>query len=38
MEIEGRPEHYIATGKFVCLQHPIDFTAKTGPDSKEVTL
>ena len=28
LEINGRREHYVATGKFVCLRRPVYFTAK----------
>jgi hypothetical protein len=38
LEIVGRPEHYLATGEFVCLRHPVYICAKVGPDGDEVTL
>jgi hypothetical protein len=38
VEIQGRREHYLATGEFVCLRNPVSFRAKAGPDSAEVTL
>jgi hypothetical protein len=38
VEIDGRPDHYLATGEFVCLRHPVSFVAKAGPDSQEMTL
>jgi hypothetical protein len=37
LEIEGRPEHYLATGEFVCLRNPVILTLQPCPES-EVTL
>jgi hypothetical protein len=37
-QIDGRREHYVATGEFVCLRRPVSFTAKRGPNSEVETL
>lgn len=37
-QLDGRQEHYVATGEFVCLQRPVSFTAKRGPNSEAETL
>jgi hypothetical protein len=38
VEIDGRREHYVATGEFVCLRRPVYFKAKHGPNCEPVTL
>jgi hypothetical protein len=37
-EIDGRQEHYVATGEFVCLRRPVYFRAKRGPHCDAETL
>ena len=38
LEINGRREHYVATGEFVCLRRPVYFTAKRGPNCEPEML
>jgi hypothetical protein len=38
LEINGRQEHYVATGEFVCLRRPVYFTAKRGPNCEPEML